>query len=108
MWEDYRNGEFGNNSDIAALEFPPNPFIRGDINKSGKVDVSDPVFLLKILFLGQGQLRCLDSADAIDNGTVDISDAIYILQYLFSGGPQPPLPFPNAGEDPTTDKLSCE
>jgi len=41
-------------------------------------------------------------------GMVDISDPVYILFYLFVGGPRPPIPYPDAGNDPTfLDNLEC-
>ncbi len=85
------------------------PFVRGDANSDGAVDIGDAIFVLGFLF-SQGQAPgCLDAADANDDGAVDIGDAIYTLGFLFSQGNPPPPPFPDAGVDPTSanDPLVC-
>ena len=83
-------------------------FIRGDSNLDGQVDISDPVTLLGILFLGNDDPGCADAHDGNDSGEADISDAIYMLSYLFSGGRVPPAPFGECGCDETdTDNLDC-
>ncbi len=79
-------------------------FLRGDINGSARIDLSDAVFELRFLFLGGPEPLCLDAADANDNGHVDIADPIFVLNFLFGGGPAPPPPGPlTCGDDPTTD-----
>lgn len=82
-------------------------FIRGDSNADAKVDISDAVSTLNVLFLGAGALDCRDAADSNDDGRVDISDAVYALVYLFLGGEPPPAPSPSCGEDPSGDALDC-
>lgn len=86
---------------------PQLPFIRGDFNRDGSFDISDPVAVLGYLFAGAETTRCLDAGDGDDNGKLDITDAIYLLGHLFSGGPAPLPPFPQSGEDPTDDGLVC-
>ena len=83
------------------------PFLRGDANLDGVLDISDPVTTLRAQFGGDTRIRCADAADTNDDGTVDISDAIYAFRYLFQGGPEPPAPFPEPGFDPTPDVLLC-
>ncbi|MGQ9590774.1 MAG: hypothetical protein ACUVYA_10820 [Planctomycetota bacterium] len=82
-------------------------FIRGDSNADGKVDISDAVNSLSVLFLGAGALDCRDAADANDDGRLDISDAVYALVYLFLGGEPPPEPSHSCGGDPSEDRLDC-
>lgn len=89
---------------VVASDLPP--WIRGDVNGDGSIDISDSVGLLDQLF-GQGTIGCLDSADSNDDGGVNIADAVYQLAYLFSGGEPPPEPFPRCGFDPTVDSLDC-
>jgi len=101
----------GNKRHAAILVTPPvswNPFLRGDSNADGAVDVSDPLFTLNFLFIGGSDLRCEDSADGNDDGAVDLSDAISTLKSLFLGGPSLPAPYPQTGLDPTPDQLGCE
>ncbi|MEM7262270.1 MAG: VWA domain-containing protein [Planctomycetota bacterium] len=83
------------------------PFIRGDVNADGIVDISDGVVALAWLFRGE-VVECVDSLDANDDGSADISDVVYILQHLFSpSGVTPPAPFPTCGLDLTCDSLDC-
>jgi hypothetical protein len=63
--------------------------------------------LLGYLFLGGVAPLCLDAADVNDSGVLDLSDAVHLLNHLFSGGPPPPLPYPEEGQDLTPDDLDC-
>ena len=67
-------------------------FHRGDPNRDGRVDLSDPVHLLVVLFLGGTPLGCKEAGDANNDAQVDIADAVFLLGYLYQGGPAPPLP----------------
>lgn len=89
--------------------FPASPpeFIRGDVDGSQAIDLSDAVAILSYLFVDGFNLLCPDAADLYDTGSVDISDAVGVLAYLFSSGAAPLPPFPNAGTDPTPDSLGC-
>ncbi|PJE64166.1 MAG: hypothetical protein COU90_04145 [Candidatus Ryanbacteria bacterium CG10_big_fil_rev_8_21_14_0_10_43_42] len=82
-------------------------FVRGDSNTDGDFNLSDTIRLLDVLFRGGDPLTCADAADANDDGLLDISDAVFILLVLFSDN-EMPLPFPDAGPDPTDDPLGCE
>lgn len=84
------------------------PFLRGDANDSGKVDISDAIATLGCLFSGSACAACADVADANDDGKVDLSDAVFTLGFLFGGGASIPEPFPLPGLDPTTgDPNTC-
>ncbi len=83
-------------------------FERGDSNQDGKVDLSDAVFTLGFLFLGEDPSYCLDAMDADDDGQVIITDAMYALNFLFKGGEALPPPFPAPDVDPTDDLLDCD
>jgi hypothetical protein len=93
--------------DIRFVIPPPRFFLRGDVDSSGSIDISDAVKLLNFLFIGGGEPACMDAADLNDRGSVDISGAISILNFLFLGGPAPKVPFPFKGIDPTEDSLTC-
>ena len=81
-------------------------FRRGDCNVSGRTNITDPIFMLNHLFLGQVRWFCDDACDANDDGDINISDPIAILQHLFAGGPTLPPPGPvQCGVDPTDDLL---
>jgi hypothetical protein len=84
-------------------------FRRGDCSDDGRVDISDAVFVLGSLFLGQGKPACDDACDSNDDGTVNISDPIMTLGHLFLGqGPIPPPGINACGVDPTADALACQ
>jgi hypothetical protein len=82
------------------------PFVRGDTDGTGTLELADVITLLGYLFLG-AVLSCPDPADANDDGQVDVSDAIYLLRHFFGGAPAPPPPAGEAGLDPTEDDLDC-
>lgn len=82
-------------------------FLRGDTNCDARIDISDAVNTLNVLFLGTGAICCGDSGDTNDDGSLDITDAIIVLNYLFLGGLAPREPFPLCGGDPTEDALDC-
>ena len=85
-------------------------FERGDVERDGKLRVTDAVWILL------GVLRpdlvgdlCDDAADVDDDGRVGISDAVRLLDHLFLAGPPFPAPtIARPGSDPTIDGLGCE
>ncbi|MEM7235206.1 MAG: dockerin type I domain-containing protein, partial [Planctomycetota bacterium] len=83
------------------------PFIRGDAEENGAVNISDAITVLQFLFLGGDDPTCLDAADIDDDGQVNITDAIRLLNFLFLGGLKPAAPYPDAGCDATDDALGC-
>jgi hypothetical protein len=76
------------------------PYVRGDVNADGEIDLSDPVSVLNFLFLGGARPPCEDAADTDGDGDVNITDASFFLNFLFLGGPAPPAPFPACGVAP--------
>jgi len=82
-------------------------FLRGDANRDGKVNMSDPIAVLDRLFKGGGELACEDAADADDSGKVNLTDAVIVLDFLFKSGPSPAPPTGSPGQDPTPDGLGC-
>ena len=85
-------------------------FERGDVDRSGSLNITDAVAILQFLFaLPAPGGFCTDSADVDDDGRVAVTDAIRLLQHLYRGGPPPEEPRPgNPGPDPTPDELGCE
>ncbi|MGA1535200.1 MAG: hypothetical protein ACO4B4_11945 [Planctomycetota bacterium] len=83
------------------------PFIRGDINQTGGVDISDAVNGLGILFSGGAPSSCPKSLDVNADGATNIADPISLLTYLFAGGPPPAAPFPLCGLEPATTAPDC-
>ncbi|MBI4582847.1 MAG: VCBS repeat-containing protein [Planctomycetes bacterium] len=70
-------------------------FHRGDANDSGEIDISDPIFLLRFLFLApQPQPPCLEAGDADNDGRVELADATALLRFIFQGDAPPSPPGP--------------
>lgn len=82
-------------------------FIRGDANLDSSLDIADAETILGACYMGL-PVECEDAADSNDDGSLDISDVVSVLQFLFSGSPSPPLPYPDAGSDPSADNLNCD
>jgi hypothetical protein len=96
--------------DVFLMERAPmdKPFLRGDANMDGSVNIADPLNTFSVLFLGEGFFYCADAADANDDGDVNVSDAIFTLSFLFLGEQTPPDPGPEGcGFDPTDDETKC-
>jgi len=80
-------------------------FRRGDSNSDGVVDMSDGIWTLNFLFLGESDLACEDASDFNDDAQVDIADAIACFGFLFVGKAPPPAPAGKCGVDLTRDRL---
>jgi PKD repeat protein len=65
------------------------PFIYGDVNGDGIINVSDVVYLINYLFIGGPAPNPLAAGDANCDGVVNASDVVYLINYLFIGGPEP-------------------
>jgi hypothetical protein len=86
---------------------PNGEFRRGDVDGSGRMDLTDPLAILSRLFRGGELLECEDAADSNDDGVVDLTDAIVLLLRLFLGGdPLPPPGSEACDPDPTPDSLA--
>ena len=85
---------------------PGPPFLRGDSNGSGSVDLADAIATLSWLFLeGAERVNCPDAADLDDSGTLDLADPILLLMGLFGGRHTISA---ECAEDPTNDdRLGC-
>ena len=83
------------------------PFIRGDFNADGRVDLGDPVRLLFHLFEAGASGGCLAAGDASSDGTLDAGDAVFVLSYLFVEGANPAPPFPNCGTSADAETVTC-
>ncbi|MCZ6792064.1 MAG: CotH kinase family protein [Planctomycetota bacterium] len=94
--------------DTVTFRYLGAPFVRGDANIDGDVDISDAVTILAHLFLGDAELRCIAAADANFSRDVDLSDAISILEFLFGGTAVLLKPFPACGHEPVGAGLSCD
>ncbi len=76
-------------------------FVRGEVNGDGEIDLSDPVTIVRYLFNGDATLDSMVAGDVNDDSRIDVADTVYLLAWLFRGGPEPPYPFHERGQDLT-------
>jgi hypothetical protein len=65
------------------------PYLAGDPNHDGVIDISYVIYLINYLFIGGPAPVPLESGDVTCEGTADASDVVYLINYLFIGGPPP-------------------
>ena len=95
-------------ADITVEGVPEAAFRRGDSNGDSKVDLSDGIHILSILFIGFAAPGCIDASDSNNDGTLDLTDGIVVFNYLFLGGNPPASPGPSdCGPDTGDDDLDC-
>ena len=92
---------------VEASLFTSPPFIRGDINQTGAVTISDAIGVLAQLFAGL-PMTCPAASDVNDTGSVNVADAIAILAYLFQSGAPPAAPAGTCGLPAVPSTLDCQ
>jgi hypothetical protein len=65
------------------------PYICGDANDDGDVNVADAVYIINFVFKGgpAPDPPCVGDANGDDD--VNVGDAVYLIAFVFSGGPPP-------------------
>ena len=94
---------------FANMAFPPPPpFLRGDANGDGAVNIPDAARILGVGFGLSAEPICLSAADLNGDGQfIAIADAVYLLSYLFLPTvTEVPAPFPQCGS--VISEMSCE
>jgi hypothetical protein len=74
---------------VASISILANPFLIGDANGDGVIDVADVMYLINYLFIGGSSPDPLEAGDANCDGEIDIADVMYLINYLFIGGSPP-------------------
>lgn len=108
----------------------PVPFRRGDVNQSGRLEITDAILILDYLVGGSRlpageptRTNCVvamnvngdtrkGNPDVEDNRDIDLTDPIVLLQYVFDtvlDPPPPATPFPQCGasEREVDESISC-
>lgn len=84
-------GEFTSHSQIISVVYTSSCCdLRGDINNSLAVDISDLTYLVNYMFKSGPAISCEEKADLDLSGSIDISDLTFIVNYFFKDGPQLP------------------
>jgi hypothetical protein len=65
------------------------PYVRGDANYDGEINVADVVCLVNHLFRNGPSPIPYSAGDASGNGTIDVGDIVYLVNYLYRDGPPP-------------------
>lgn len=68
------------------------PFICGDVNYDGKVNLLDVTYLTAYLYLSWDPPHYTNSADVNNSCTINILDITYLIAYLYKDGPEPVCP----------------
>ena len=68
------------------------PYLSGDPNHDGIIDIADVVYLINYLFVDGPEPDPYESGDATGDVIVNIADVVYLINYLFLGGPAPCSP----------------
>jgi hypothetical protein len=74
-----------NITDYANYVEPQPEFVRGDVNKSGNVNIEDVTALIDYLLGGDASLVNLDACDCDESGSVNIEDVTALIDYLLNG-----------------------
>lgn len=84
-----------------------NPFVGGDCNGDGIINIADIIWALSELFSGGPTRNCPIACDANGDGSYGIADPIYIANYVFLLGP-PPAGNPTCGTVPGQTPEDCD
>ena len=72
-----------------VLDTGAEPYLCGDADASGSINVSDAVYLIQYIFAGGPAPEPLPAGDVDCSASINVSDAVYLIQYIFAGGPAP-------------------
>jgi hypothetical protein len=75
--------------DPTECTFIIDPYVCGDANGDGLVNIGDAVFIITYVFRGGPAPDPLEAADVNLDGNVNIGDAVYLVAYIFRSGPIP-------------------
>ena len=78
-----------NQAQDVTLTMTELPYICGDVDQSGSVNILDITFLIGYLYKGGPAPQYPGSADANNSGSVNLLDVTFLISYLYKGGPVP-------------------
>lgn len=75
--------------DPVECAFTIDPYVCGDANGDGDLNVGDAVFIVTYVFRGGPAPVPMEAGDANADGLVNIGDAVYLITHIFRDGPAP-------------------
>jgi C1A family cysteine protease len=64
--------------------------IRGNVDASGDIDITDLVYLVNFMFKDGPAVPCYEEGDLNGSGgQIDIADLVYLVNFMFKQGPEP-------------------
>jgi hypothetical protein len=61
----------------------------GDADNSGRINLTDAVYIMRIVFNGGPMPPIANAGDCNGDGLINISDAVWLINYIFVSGPAP-------------------
>jgi hypothetical protein len=86
-WGGYR---WASNGSQSFYVLPP--YISGDANGDGVINVADVVYLVNFLYRGGDPPVPMGAGDANCDDIVNVADIVYLVNYLYRGGDPPGCP----------------
>jgi aminopeptidase N len=86
VWD---NGHVHYSQKTMTLTIGPAPFVLGDEDHDGFVDILDVVFMIDHVFSGFAPPDPANLADVNRDCIVDVFDLVYLIDYVFSSGAAP-------------------
>ncbi len=77
-------------SDNGSVFYPACCFMRGDVDHSGELGISDVTFFVTYFFAFGDEPPCDEEANVDAIGILNIADLTYLVDYIFNAGPIPP------------------
>jgi len=74
---------------VASIAILGDPFVIGDVNGDGVLDLGDVLYLISYLYKGGLAPDPLEVGDCNCDGVVDLGDVLLLISYLYKGGPAP-------------------
>jgi len=78
-----------NNDTLNILVFTGEPYVYGDANGDGIINIFDISFIISYLYSDGSAPDPLERADVDNDGVVNIFDISYLISYLYMEGPPP-------------------
>jgi len=75
-----------------SVTFLLDPYLCGDANADGVVDLADIVCLINFLYRGGDTPIPMEAGDANCDGIINVADIVYLVNYLYRDGDPPGCP----------------